>query len=118
MSHRKYAEMYFFYKFYLLNSKKRMPKDAPQIDFQPLDGFNFNTHVRLFFDFLERYSWAESSFLSLCKNEKEHSICQTWDILSIILKYIRSPISKPDLLDDIFKNYTFEKDRKSFWNLV
>lgn len=50
-SHRKYAEMYFFYKFYLLRTQKLLP-DNTQLTLSPYEGTTFNTHVRTFLSYL------------------------------------------------------------------
>ena len=45
--------MYFFYKFYLLEKGKALP-DNVKVTLDAYKNFGFNTHVRLFFDFIER----------------------------------------------------------------
>lgn len=52
MSHRKYAEMYNFYKFYLLRNQK-YTVNKKQLNLMPYPGTTIFTHVRLFMNFLQ-----------------------------------------------------------------
>ena len=54
-SHRKYAEMYFFYKLYLLKFNKPLPAEYPPLNLEPFEGGRMNTHVRLLLFYTRTY---------------------------------------------------------------
>jgi len=78
-SHRKYAEMLFFYKTYVIVNDK-----PGHFDLAPFPTADFNTHVRLFLSFMNQNSNFSKSFAALC-NQSEESICKSWDIFEDIL---------------------------------
>jgi hypothetical protein len=78
-SHRKYAEILFFYKTYLIVNNK-----PGSFDLAPFPSADFNTHVRVFLNFLSQNPEFSNKFVALC-NGSEESICKSWSIFEDIL---------------------------------
>jgi hypothetical protein len=87
-SHRKYAEMYFFYKVYLIQAKK--PYSSGINDHSML---RFNTHTRIFLLFAHDYSPYQLTLNTICDDpsQADESICISWKLFNSLMNYIHSP---------------------------
>ena len=65
LSHRKYAEMYYFYKFYLLRTGKTLPKDIT-VDMATYEGSGINTNVRFFLSYIQATPAVQPDFDNVC----------------------------------------------------
>jgi len=96
LSHRKYAEMYYFYKAYLLEKSK--PAAGP---LTPYADRTFDTHVRLFINFAQ----AESRHLMTeeCGRNSKTPICVTWNLFSQLLAYLHHVNLRSDYLVEVVR---------------
>lgn len=96
-SHRKYAELYFFYIIYL-DINKFVYKSI----FNDADGIGFNTHTRLFIVFSSKYPMFNEFLTSHCQEQSnKRSICVTWKIFTALKKYVMSDKALRRHLDDV-----------------
>lgn len=78
-SHRKFAEMLFFYKLYVISTNK--PGD---FDLAPYPSSAFNTHVRTFLSFLKQNPKHLLNFETACQKGNQ-SICESWKMAKILI---------------------------------
>jgi len=85
LSHRKYAEMYFFYKVYLIANEK--PFTTSVNDFSSL---GFNTHTRVFLAFVSQNADYDTAMTKACASEdnKIQSICVSYNLYSKMMSYL------------------------------
>lgn len=86
-SHRKYAEMYFFYKVYLIQSKKPFASGINEHSM-----LRFNTHTRIFLLFAHEYSPYQLTLNTICEDpqQADESICVSWKLFNSLMNYIHS----------------------------
>lgn len=101
MSHRKYAEMYFFYKVYLIATEK--PFKAGLAD---RAGNNFNTHTRIFLLFASEVAEFGSTMNKFCGEQSyvsKEPLCVSWRIYNDIITYLRNSDQAIGYLTEQFK---------------
>lgn len=85
-SYRKYAEVLFFYKMYLLHAKKPV-----KLTFEGSTGHRFNVHTRIFLVFASE-NQDYSHLLNLnCEIMPKEAICISWRLYNDLLTFMRSP---------------------------
>lgn len=84
MSHRKYAEMYYFYKVYLLDNNK-----GYKINLKPYNQRSFDTHTRIFINFATQYGRFGSVLNNRCPKTDE-PICVIWTHFQVVLNYFQN----------------------------
>jgi len=86
-SHRKYAEMYFFYKIYLIQANKPFTSGITEHSM-----LRFNTHTRVFLLFAHDYSPYQMTLNNICDDvqQSEESICVSWKLFNSLMNYIHS----------------------------
>lgn len=99
MSHRKYAEMYYFYKLYLVANKK-----VEGINLLPYQGRKFDTHVRAFINFADQNSKFNSVLTEVCKTVSDVPICTTWTLYTSLIGYLHDRSEASDSIVPAFKN--------------
>ena len=95
-SHRKYSEMYFFYKIYLIATNKPFTSGL-----QDFSGYHFNTHTRIFMLFASENLLFGSTLTNACQNlsdAKKESICISWKVYNILLTYVHTPEQTAEFL--------------------
>ena len=98
-SHRKYAEMYYFYKLYLINTNK-----IEGLTLAPYNGRSFDTHARLFINFALQNSDYSSKLTEICEVETQ-PICVTWVLFENIIGYLHDRTEASDSIIPAFKKY-------------
>lgn len=94
MSHRKFAEMYYFYKIYLISEKK-----ISKVDLSPFPGSKFDTHLRLFINFLKNYPGYAHYLEQSCLTQETASVCFVWKFYNKLLTYVHTPnLTTEDLI--------------------
>jgi len=86
-SHRKYAEIYFFYKMYLYSVKK---VGQPLQQFKK--GDKFNTHTRIFLTFASENSEYARQLELNCPKLADEPICTSWLLFNEMLSFMRAPM--------------------------
>lgn len=96
MSHRKYAEMYYFYKVYLIRNKK-----VQNIDLKPYQSSSYDTHIRLLLNFMIDYPEYRTAFKTGCNAVEKTPICLAEELFVKLLAYVHSPKAISDDLRKI-----------------
>lgn len=86
-SHRKYAEVYFFYRMYLYAVKK---VGQPLQQFKK--GDQFNTHTRIFLAFASENSDYSYQLNTNCPKLSQEPICMSWLLYNEMLAFMRAPM--------------------------
>ena len=99
MSHRKYAEMYYFYKLYLIANHKQV-----SVTLSAYPAAKFDTHSRIFLNFAREY--PNTAFDEICKETPKESICVSFNFFRILLNYVQNEkLSTNYLVSEIKKVY-------------
>lgn len=89
LSHRKYAEMYFFYKVYLLSAQKPFKATLEDRSVN-----RFNTHTRIFLLFASEYPDFGATLNKACVGKSTaggEPLCVSWKVYNDIVSYVHSP---------------------------
>jgi len=97
MSHRKYAEMYYFYKLYLLANNK-----IQGVNLNPYQERKFDTHVRVFINFVDQNTKFKSKLIELC-DKSDAPICTTWNLYTNLISYLHDAAEASDSIVPAFK---------------
>jgi len=103
LSHRKYAEMYYFYRTYMLAT------DKPGVyDLRPAPGYTFDTNTNVYLNFVLQTPLYQSVFNNACK-DSEVPICQSSVFFRGLNSYFRQGALAIDeeRLKDIFKTSNY-----------
>jgi len=91
-SHRKYAEILFFYKAYLINTKAlSIPLDSNLPD-------QFNVHTRSFLGFTISYSPYKNVLYTECTATPTYPICVSQSIFETTIRYISDKDAKDEIV--------------------
>ena len=108
MSHRKYAEMYYFYKLYLIANNKQVT-----VTLSPYGAARFDTHSRIFLNFAREY--PNRAFDEICKETPKESICVSFNFFRILLNYVQDEnLSTNYLVSEIRKVYDQHDQAQKF----
>lgn len=108
MSHRKYAEMYYFYKLYLIANNKQVA-----VTLSPYGAARFDTHSRIFLNFAREY--PNTAFDEICKETPKESICVSFNFFRILLNYVQNEnLSTNYLVSEIKKVYDQHDQAQKF----
>ena len=84
LSHRKYAEMYYFYKVYMLATNK------PGVsDLAPPAGFTFDTNVNIFLNFATQVISYQTVLNNQCTPDNAFPICRAWTFFNALVSYLQ-----------------------------
>lgn len=90
LSHRKYAEMLYFVRLYLLSKSKLV-----ETNLQPYEAGSFDTHVRMFLALADQFPEYGSAFKFFCEKENEKApVCTAANIY----KRLNYQLSKTDVI--------------------
>lgn len=101
LSHRKYAEMYFFYKVYLLSAQKPFKASLEDRSVN-----KFNTHTRIFLLFASEYPDFGATLSKACIGKSTaggEPLCVSWKVYNDIITYVHSPKLTFGYLEDQMK---------------
>lgn len=108
MSHRKFAEMYFFFKLFLADQVK-----SGNFGIEDRQTMPFNTHTRMFLLFSSEYEPFRKALQSECDKTEgfEHkSVCMSWKVYNDMLQYLHTPeLAQSYLEERISKTVDFTK---------
>ena len=108
MSHRKYAEMYYFYKIYLLANHKPVA-----VSLSPYPQTKFDAHSRIFLNFVREY--PSPAFEDICKATPKEAICASSHFFRILSNYVQNDkLSANYLVSEIKKVYNKEDPVQKF----
>lgn len=84
-SYRKYAEVLYFYKMYLLDTNKHVGRSLLEFE------HDFDVHTRMFLTFaFQNPSYANALNLNCEANPNLHAICTSWRTFKTVLGYVRT----------------------------
>lgn len=84
LSHRKYAEMYYFYKVYMLATGKPGAHDLA-----PPAGMAFDTNVNVFLNFATQVGSYQAVLNKLCTPDNGVPICRSWTFFNALVSYLQ-----------------------------
>ena len=97
-SHRKYAEMLFFYKSFLVSAKKTDFKFDEHID------KSFNVHTRQFLVFSQHNGVYEKVLSDQCTNDDQLAICVSWKLYNRVVAYLQNSETSENSLVSYVQN--------------
>lgn len=84
-SYRKYAEVLYFYKMYLLQTNKQVGRALLEFEHE------FDVHTRLFINFaFHNTKWMDILDVNCKANPDLHSICTSWNTFKAVVTYVRT----------------------------
>ena len=114
LSYRKYAEMYFFYRFYLKSTHKNTKST-----FVKSDTSNFDTHTRIFLTFANEHEEYKEHLNMDCLNKIDtFGLCESWQLYQNLLQYIRKPEVTLGFLQEKIKAVRIENDVNKRINII
>lgn len=113
-SHRKYAEMYFFYLTYL-DQSNILYKSV----FNDSEGIGFNTHTRLFMVFSVNYPKFNEFLIAHCNEEgNKRSICVSWKIFTALKTFVTSTKSLKSNLEKLLQQIRERNNVNVKFNMI
>lgn len=109
LSHRKYAEMYYLYKLYLVAMDKPI-----KVTLNPYKGRSFDTHVRLFINFAQENTVYRHALDTACKTNPSAPICVVWNVYNQLLVYLHDPQLLSSYADEVFRNMDWKNPATRF----
>lgn len=109
LSHRKYAEMYYLYKLYLVAMDK-----PTKVNLNPYKDRSFDTHVRLFINFAQENTRYRHALDTACKRQPTAPICVVWSVYNQLLVYLHDPQLLNSFADEVFRNMDWKNPATKF----
>lgn len=96
--------------------RKIIKEEQTELTLQSYNNKLFDTHVRIFLNFIYLNKINTKDFTDLCQKEQnsKHPICVTWSMFNTISFYLTNSVSSETIRNNIVNNPQYKFDQPLF----